>query len=76
MVDFAHAAQVLQGISAVCGNIHPVNVLLDGTPQQIQDAVRQCLDAGNATTLISGGCETPRDTPDENLRAVAQALRN
>lgn len=76
MVDVAHAAQVLQGISAVCGNIHPVNVLLNGTPQQIQDAVRQCLDAGNATTLISGGCETPRDTPDENLRAVAQALRN
>lgn len=75
MVDFARAVDVLHGISAVCGNFDPVAVLLRGTPEQVQNAVRQCLRDGNAATLISGGCETPRDTPVGNLRAVAQALR-
>ena len=75
MVDFERATGLLHGVSAVCGNFDPVEVLLRGTQQEVEQAVRHCLAVGNETTLISGGCETPRDTPHGNLRAVARALR-
>ena len=75
MVDFAYAAKTLEGISAVCGNIDPVTVMLQGSGEDIRSAVRACVQAGNKTTLISGGCETPPLTPYENLMAVSQALR-
>lgn len=75
MVDFAYANETLKGISAVCGNFDPVTVMLQGSVQDIHDAVNACVKAGNGTTLISGGCETPPATPHENLRAVDEALK-
>lgn len=75
MVDFRYANEILRGRSAVCGNFDPVTVMLQGTSEGIQNAVRACLEMGNATTLISGGCETPHTTPYENLQAVKLALQ-
>jgi len=58
----------------ICGNIDPVRIIKDGTPEIIRQAVRDCLDGGNETSIISSGCEIPLGTPHENLMAVHQAL--
>lgn len=75
MVDLEYAAKVLEGHSSVSGNFDPVTILLQGTPQDVENAARKCLALGNNTTIISGGCETPPFTPHENLLAVGKALQ-
>jgi MtaA/CmuA family methyltransferase len=75
MVDFSRAVRLAGGKCAACGNFDPVAVLLQGTPLKVSQAVRQCLQASSANTFIAAGCEVPRDTPPENLLAVAQALK-
>ena len=76
MVDFGYAAETLKGVSAVNGNFDPAAVMLSGTPEIIHDAVLHCLSVGGDNCLISAGCEVPRDTPLENLQAVAKTLKS
>jgi len=40
----------------------------------IKENVRSCLAAGKESIIISAGCEVPKFTPPENLKAVAEAL--
>jgi len=75
MVDYKTACEKLKGYASVCGNIDPVRVIKDGTPEIIRNAVWDCLDAGNETSFISSGCEIPISTPHENLMAVKLALQ-
>lgn len=75
MVDLATAKRLLQGRHTVlCGNYDPVAVLLQGTPGKIAHAVNACADTVPDYYISSAGCEVPRDTPTENLLAVADAL--
>ena len=74
MVDFRTAREKLGDVALVCGNFDPVSVVQDGTPAEIRSAVNGCADAGGERCIIMAGCEIPRDTPHENLRAVAEAL--
>jgi MtaA/CmuA family methyltransferase len=74
MVDIAEAARVFGGGPAVCGNFDPVAVMLQGTPEQVEAAVRSGLEAGGPRCLSAAGCEIPDGTPLANLRAQARAL--
>lgn len=76
MVDFRDAREKLEGAAIVCGNFDPVSVVRDGTPEKIRSAVNSCCDSGGDSCIIMAGCEIPRDTPHENLRAVDEALQN
>jgi MtaA/CmuA family methyltransferase len=75
MVDFRRAAAIMApaGI-AVSGNMDPVEVMMRGGVQTVEAAVRRCINEGNASTLIAGGCEIPAATPDENLLAMNALL--
>ena len=76
MVDLRRAAGVfgLQG-PAPCGNFDPVAVMLQGTPEDVEAAVRACAAAGGPHHFSAAGCEVPDRTPDANLLAHARALR-
>lgn len=74
MVDLAYPARVLEGRSAVSGNMDPVAVMLQGSVEQVRRDVGRCLEEGGAKAIVSGGCETPRLTPRQNLLAVQEAL--
>ena len=74
MVDIGRAAEAF-GAIAVCGNVDPVAVMLDGTPEQVQEAVRANMAAGGARSFSMAGCEIPDGTPHANLHAQAAALR-
>jgi MtaA/CmuA family methyltransferase len=52
------------------GNINPVTVLRDGTPQQVTEALSQCHSQAGPRYIVGAGCEVPRDTPHENLQAL------
>lgn len=52
------------------GNLNPVLTLRNGTPDGVTAAVAQCHREAGARYIVGAGCEVPRDTPHENLRAL------
>jgi uroporphyrinogen-III decarboxylase len=51
--------------------------MLRGTPEQVRNACRDAIEQSKPGSrfILSGGCEIPRDTPAENLRAMLAAAR-
>jgi len=74
LVDLNKAVEKIGEKALVCGNFDPVSILLDGDVSTIKENVRSCLAAGKDRIIISAGCEVPKFTPPENLKAVAEAL--
>ena len=73
--DFTRTAQIFHGTAtAVSGNINPAGVMLLGNAQQVRAEVRRCIEQGNETSLIAGGCEISVNTPDENILAMDEVL--
>ena len=52
------------------GNVNPVAVLRNGTPQDVSHAIAECHRQAGPRFIVGAGCEVPRDTPLENLRAL------
>lgn len=74
LVDLKTAMEKIGDKALVCGNFDPVSILLDGGVEEIKASVNSCLDIGKDRILISAGCEVPKFTPPQHLKAVAEAL--
>ncbi len=74
MVNLGQVAQDLNGL-CICGNINPVSIFLQGTPDQVRAAVLANASAGYPLWISAGGCEIPDQTPAENIHAQQQTLR-
>jgi MtaA/CmuA family methyltransferase len=75
-VDLDSQAPIAQARAAMgpdqvfTGNIDPVAVLRNGTPELIHEELAKCADAAGRAYVVAAGCEVPRDTPLENLNAM------
>jgi MtaA/CmuA family methyltransferase len=58
------------------GNVNPVRILRDGTPQSVEDAFAECHRQAGANYIVGAGCEVPRGTPDANLFAATRYARS
>ena len=58
------------------GNINPVTVLRGGTPEGVLNAVAECHREAGARFIVGAGCEIPRDTPPDNVRALTEYARS
>ena len=67
--------RVQVGSQVLLGNLNPVAVLRNGTPEAVKAAVRQCHAAAGPRFIVGAGCEVPRDTPEANLRALCEYAR-
>jgi MtaA/CmuA family methyltransferase len=76
MVDIQAASQIFGDQAGLCGNFDPVAVMLQGTPAQVEEAVRFCQGHGGPRYFSAAGCEIPEGTPHENLLAQARLLQN
>lgn len=58
------------------GNVDPVSVFKDGTPQLMRSTVLQLLEKMRAypNFVLSSGCDTPPHTPQANVEAFFDAL--
>lgn len=75
MVDMERATDIFPEDCCICGNIHPVEIMLQGTPERIKEDVRRCKNIQYKNrSFIAPGCEVPRDTPLENLFALKEAI--
>jgi MtaA/CmuA family methyltransferase len=58
------------------GNINPVTVIRNSKPMDISQAVHQCHEEAGSRYIVGAGCEIPRDTPEENVRALGEYARS
>ena len=58
------------------GNIDPVSVFKDGTPEEMRQTVLDLLEKTRdyPNFVLSSGCDTPPHTPNENINAFFEAL--
>jgi uroporphyrinogen-III decarboxylase len=56
--------------AVLLGNLNPVTVLRNGDPAGVATAVADCHRQAAPRFIVGAGCEVPRDTPPENLRAL------
>ncbi len=72
-LDAARAAMGPQQV--LLGNIDPVAVLRNGTPDSVMAAIADCHKKAGPRYIVSAGCEVVRDTPHANVRAMWEYAR-
>jgi uroporphyrinogen decarboxylase len=76
-VSLKKAREVFSGKIAFAGNVDPVAVLQDGTPEKIRQACDQCIaDAGARGFIVMPGCDISPSTPLENIKTMMNAVRS
>jgi MtaA/CmuA family methyltransferase len=81
IVDLDSLARVDDGRAAMgpeqvlLGNIDPVRVLRDGTPDTVYAAMAECHRQAGPRFIVGAGCEVPRDTALGNMDAMRRYAR-
>jgi uroporphyrinogen decarboxylase len=60
------------------GNVHPSEVMLQGTPAKVRGATLECLAQGHGNPrgfIVASGCSLPTETPFANIHAMLDAVR-
>lgn len=72
LIDLKEAKRVLGNHVCIKGNFDPTAILLQGKPETVKKAARQCIreEEVDGGFILSPGCEVPRNTPPENLEAL------
>lgn len=75
-VDLRTALEAGRGSYAVFGNLHTVEVMQNKSADEVYALSRKlCELADNTGFILAPGCDTPPDTPIENLLAMSRAAR-
>ena len=71
-------ARLLQGRTTMNGNVHTVETLIRGGPDDARREVREALDAftGNPRVIVGTGDQVGRETPEENLQAMIDEVKS
>jgi MtaA/CmuA family methyltransferase len=70
MVSLSAVRQAVGRKVTIAGNMDPVSVIKNGTPDQIREAVAQAYAQVGNPYLVNAGCEIPSGTPVDNLKAL------
>jgi uroporphyrinogen-III decarboxylase len=49
--------------------------VLEGPADRVAAAARENLEAGGPNTILSTGCDVPRDAPADNVKAIVESAR-
>jgi len=71
-VRLDEAKEKLEGQLFIKGNVDPVNTLLNGSPDQIKQAVERAINIGKpgGGYILSSACSVPPQTPPDNLELL------
>jgi len=70
MVSVSEARAQTGGRQVLLGNIDPVAVLRDATPEEVGERIARCHREAGSRYIVGAGCEVVRDSPVANLRAM------
>lgn len=72
MVTMKHAREKTGKSQILLGNINPVTVVKNGTPDLIFAELKKCYEEAGSKYIIGAGCEIPRGTAAENVKTFAR----
>jgi MtaA/CmuA family methyltransferase len=81
IVDLDYPSSLAEGRAAMgpgqvlLGNLDPVRELKLATPEAVRASVAECRRQAGPRFIVGAGCEIPRATPHECVRAMADAAR-
>jgi len=67
----AEARRQMGPDQVLLGNLDPVKVLRDQRPEDVTAAIARCHQEAGPRFIVGAGCEVPRETNPENVRALA-----
>jgi len=76
--DLGEAKAMVGHRVRLMGNVSPSETMLDGTPSQVREAVRECVRKAHDNPkglIIASGCSLPVETPFANIDAMLDAVR-
>jgi MtaA/CmuA family methyltransferase len=76
LAPIGEAREQMGPSQVLLGNLNPVAILRNGDPAGVVRATAQCHQQAGPRFIVGAGCEVPRDTPVENLRALCEYARN
>jgi len=76
LAPISEARQQMGPQQVLLGNLNPVTVLRNATPEAVMNATTQCHQQAGPRFIVGAGCEVPRDTPIENLQALCDYARS
>ena len=71
MAPISEAREKMGPNTILLGNLNPVTVLRNGDPVGVTAAITECHRQADTPFIVGAGCEVPRDTPAENVRALS-----
>lgn len=75
MASLAEARAAMGAKQVLLGNMDPVSVIQNGTPESITEAVAACHADAKDPYIVAAGCEIPRGTPLENIQCLRDYAR-
>jgi uroporphyrinogen decarboxylase len=73
--NLARAKEILGGITCLIGNVDPVTVMLEGSPDEIRQDCLRCIETAGSSHggfILGTGCHVARSTPVESLRVMTE----
>jgi uroporphyrinogen decarboxylase len=76
-VDLLEAVRVVPPETVLVGNLHPVEVMVELAPRQVEEKTQDLLRRmqGIENFILSSGCDLPAETPIANIQAMIAACR-
>ena len=78
VIDMDRAASELGDYIPIAGNVDPVDVVLNGTKEEIENAVHSCIDSGIRSKkgyVLATGCDIPDTTMPGQIDCFMEAAR-
>jgi MtaA/CmuA family methyltransferase len=75
MAPIGEARHAMGPFQVLLGNIDPVRVLRNSDADSVERAIAECHRQAGERYIVGAGCEVPRGTPHENVRAMARYAR-
>jgi uroporphyrinogen decarboxylase len=76
-IEIAKARELVGPDICLMGNVPPLDVLVNGGPEDVRAAAKDCIKKHpQAGLLLSAGGGTSPGTPGENIRALVDAARS
>ena len=76
-LDIEEARKIAGNRVCLSGNVDPIRILANGTPQQVREEVERIVRnvSVHGGHVMNSGEMVPRDTPEENVRAFVETSR-
>ena len=77
VINFEELKKIIPQEITLMGNLNPVKIFLQSTPDQVAEATKSLKESMKDTKnfILSSGCDIPINTPLENIEAFMKAAR-